>query len=52
MKLGPLTQFNKGNTTSFEKTDEDTYVGNDVDVIVIFQIMAYLEQSGFRGHGP
>ena len=47
MKLGPVTKTDKKNKAMSEKFDEDVRLAN-CDVIVIFQFMANLEQSGSR----
>ena len=45
MKLGPVTKLDKRNKTTSKKFDDDVMLEN-CDVIVIFQFMANLEQSG------
>ena len=45
MKLGPVTKLDKRNTATSRKLDDDVLSANN-DVIVTFQNMANLEQSG------
>ena len=47
MKLGPVTTNDKRNEMTSKKVDDDVMSAN-CDVIVIFPIMANLEQSGSR----
>ena len=45
MKLGPVTKLDKRNKTTSKKFDDEV-ISENYDVIVIFQFMANLEQSG------
>ena len=45
MKFGPITKLDKKNRLALRKFDYDLMLPN-CDVIVIFQFMANLEQSG------
>ena len=45
MKLGPVTKLNKRNIRMSKKIDDDA-MSENFDVIVIFQFLANLEQSG------
>ena len=45
MKLRPVIEFDKGNTGNVKKINDDTMSVN-CDVIVFFQFMVNLEQSG------
>ena len=47
MKLGPETKLDKKNKTTSKKIDDDV-MSENCDVIAIFPILAYLEQSGSR----
>ena len=47
MKLGPVTKIDKRNKTTSKKIDVDV-MSENCDVIVIFRILANLEQSGCR----
>ena len=47
MNLGPVTKFDKRNRKNSKKSDGDSMSENS-DVIVIFRILANLEQSGGR----
>ena len=45
MKLGPVTNLDTRNKTTSKETDDDV-ISENCDVILIFQFMANLEQSG------
>ena len=45
MKLGPVTKLNKRNIRMSKKIDDDA-MSENFDVIVIFQFLVNLEQSG------
>ena len=45
MKLGPVTNLDKGNKTTSKKIDDDV-ISENYDVIVIFQFTTNLEQWG------
>ena len=47
MKLGPITKLDKRNKTTSKKFDHDV-MSTNCDVIVIFRLMANLEQSESR----
>ena len=47
MKLGPVTKLYERNTATLKKIDNDV-ISADCSVIVFFQFMTNLEQSGSR----
>ena len=47
MKHGPVTKLDKRNKRTRKKIDDNVISGN-CDIIIIFQFMANLEQSGSR----